>query len=137
MVVPESELDVMKVVKGLRLSEPALAGCRATPDKAAAAILIGWQVVVKNCLASEEKWKLDNSPPDEKLLAELEGIYSTNWPNRRICRALRSLYDADPQDWWEIKDVRALLDLAVRSALEAAFARVEEIPEQDLDDRAD
>jgi len=50
---------------------------------------------------------------------------------------LRTFYDADPQEWWEIRDVRALLDLAVRSALEAAFSRVEEIPEHDWDVRSD
>jgi len=56
MVDPESRLDLMKVIRGLRLSETALTGCRSEPEKAVAAILIGWQVVVKNCLTSEEKW---------------------------------------------------------------------------------
>lgn len=137
MVDRESELNVMIVVRGLRLSETALAGCRSEPEKAVRAILIGWQVVIKNCLTSDEKWKLGNSPPDEALLAELEAIYSTNWPNKRIYGALQAFYDADPQDWWEIKDVRALLDLAVRSALEAAFSHFEAIPEHDWNGASD
>lgn len=119
-----------KVTQGLRLSDTALAGCRTTPDKATAAMLVGWEVVVKNCLPIEERWKLENSPPDTALLAEIERIYCTNWPNKRICAALRSFYDADPQGWWEFRDTRALLDLAIRSALEAAFSPAENIPEQ-------
>ncbi|WP_376694581.1 hypothetical protein [Wenzhouxiangella sp. EGI_FJ10409] len=137
MVIPESEFDVMEVVKGLRLSETALTGCQSEPEKAFPAILIGWQVVVKNCLTSAEKWKLENSPPEATLLAEIEEIYSTNWPNRQICRALRTFYDADPQDWWEIKDVRGLLDLAIRSALEAAYASTEHVKEHDWSDCSD
>ncbi|NEZ02803.1 hypothetical protein G4Y73_01405 [Wenzhouxiangella sp. XN201] len=128
---------MMKVVRGLRLSETALSGCRNEPEKAIPAILIGWQVVVKNCLTSEERWKLESSPPEATLLAEIEEIYSTNWPNKRICRALRTFYDADPQDWWEMKDVRASLDLTIRSALEAAFASLEELPEDGQDGRND
>lgn len=124
-----------KVTQGLRLSDTALAGCRTTPDKATAAMLVGWEVVVKNCLPIEERWKLKNAPPDETLLAEIERIYCTNWPNKRICAALGAFYEADPQDWWEFRDTRALLDLAIRSALEAAFYPLEEIPEHDENNR--
>ena len=133
MLTRDSQLVVKQVIRDLYLSETALSGCRRIPEKAVPAILIAWQVVVKNCLTSDEKWKLENSPPEATLLVEIEKIYSTNWPNRRICRALRTFYDADPQDWWEIRDVRALLDLAVRSALEAAYASIEEVKELGLD----
>lgn len=118
-----------RVVQALRLSEPALTGCRTAPDKAAAAILIGWHVLVKNFLSMDERWKLESSPSDETLLATLEEIYSTNWPNKVICRALRDFYNADAQEWWEVEDVRPTLDLGIRSALESAFASWEERPE--------
>lgn len=128
-------MDLIKIVEGLRLSECALNGCRSKPSMAATGILIGWEVVVKNCLPVEERWKLEKSPPGSMLLSEIETIYRTNWPNKRICAALRTFYDADPQDWWEFRDTRALLDLAIRSALEAAFSPLEEIPEHDENDR--
>jgi|GEM_PF-2630486 len=124
-----SEQAIGALVRDLRLSDRALAGCRSSPEKAIPAILIGWQVVVENCLTSDEKWKLESSSPDETLLAELEEIYTTSCPNKLIRRALHSFYGADPQEWWEMKDVRALLDLAIRSALEATFAKWEELPE--------
>ena len=112
----------MKVVSGLCLSEAAVGGCQSEPEKAVAAMLIGWQVIVKNCLTINEKWKLDNPPPDSSLVVVLEEIYSTNWPNRRIYQALRNFYSADPQAWWEQKDLRARLDLALASALETVYS---------------
>jgi hypothetical protein len=125
MNVSDPEFNVEKIVRKLELSSAARTGCQSDPERAAIAIVMGWEVLTKFCVPTSDAWRLRSHPSRGTMLRELQGIYSTNWPNRRICQTLRCLYEIHEQDWQEVNDIRALLDLAVWSALEGAFGHPE------------
>ncbi len=125
----ESTLVITRIIDCLRLSEHVVAKCYSDPEKAFSTILVAWRAVVLNCLPSQEAWKLENSPARYTLLLEFGKIYSTNWPNSQIYRVLRSHYGVEPQDWWEQRDLRSILDIALASALEVSFCCLATDPE--------
>jgi hypothetical protein len=126
MTNAESEALVVLLMNELKLTPVATAGCIKNSGLAVSAILIAWNVVVKHCLPNEERWKLQNAPTDATLLQHIERIYSTNKPNWQFLDTLRTFYSVRPQERWKNSDFRALLDLAIRSAVESVFARSNE-----------
>ena len=84
-------------------------------------VLSAWDTVVGSVAERQVEEFPFSSPDRAALIRALHRIYSTNWPNKAICDCILELYGRPIRVAWMERDVREVLDIAVRSAVVAAL----------------
>lgn len=95
--------------------------CREDVGSCIDLVVIAWDTVVRSLAERQAKHFPASSPDRAALVGALQRIYSTNWPNQAICDCILELYGRPVREVWKGRDVREVLDIAVRTAVLVAL----------------
>lgn len=109
------------IVEALSLGGIFEQSCTKDVERGIDLVFVAWDTVVASIGERQVEEVVASSPDRAAVVSALLTIYSTNWPNKAICECIPELYGKPVRAAWMGRDVREVLDIAVRSAVLAAM----------------